>query len=61
MWYYVFSSNGFLSYEGYSWPMARAALDAAILQDNGCPMLNILPEEPRQKLIACNVHRDVTL
>lgn len=41
MWFSVFNSDGDLLYEGYSWPMARSALDYAILRDKGCPVLTI--------------------
>lgn len=43
MWFSVFQSNGDLLYEGYSWPMARAALDFAVMHDDGCPVLTITP------------------
>lgn len=32
-------------HEGGSWPMARAALDCAVRLDEGCPRLEITPEE----------------
>lgn len=42
MWFSVFNSDGDLLYEGYSWPMARAALDFAVMHNNGgCPVLTI--------------------
>ena len=34
MWFSVFKADGDLLYEGYSWLMARAALDFAVMQDN---------------------------
>lgn len=43
MWFSVWKSEGDLLYEGYSWPMARAALDYAVRLDDGCPVLNITP------------------
>lgn len=43
MWFQVDNSEGDTLYEGTSWPMARAALDYAVMQDNGCPMLSITP------------------
>lgn len=43
MWFSVYNSDGDLLYEGYSWPMARSALDYAILRDKGCPVLTITP------------------
>lgn len=43
MCFSVFNSDGDLLYEGYSWPMARAALDFAVMQGNGCPVLTITP------------------
>lgn len=43
MWFQVDNSEGDTLYEGTSWPMARAALDYAVMQDNGCPMLSIVP------------------
>ena len=43
MWFQVFEPEGDLLYEGYSWPMARAALDYAMMQNNGCPALVITP------------------
>lgn len=43
MWFSVFKADGDLLYEGYSWPMARAALDFAVMLDNGCPVLTITP------------------
>lgn len=43
MWFSVFKADGDLLYEGGSWPMARAALDFAVMQDNGCPVLTIRP------------------
>ena len=45
MWFSVYDAEGDLLYEGSSWPMARAALDFAVMQDNGCPALIIRPKE----------------
>lgn len=39
MWFFVFNAYGRLLYGGDSWPMARAALDYAVMQDEGCPRL----------------------
>lgn len=43
MWFEVFKANGDTIYGGTSWPMARAALDLLMMQDNGCPVLSIHP------------------
>lgn len=43
MWFAVYDPEGDLLYEGCSWPMARAALDHAIMKDDGCPVLTITP------------------
>lgn len=39
----VYNAQGRALYEGDSWPMARAALDFAVMQDDGCPVLTITP------------------
>lgn len=41
----VYNAEGRALYEGDSWPMARAALDYAVMLDEGCPRLDIRPEE----------------
>lgn len=41
----VYNAQGRALYEGESWPMARAALDFAVRKDEGCPRLDIRPEE----------------
>lgn len=43
MLFTVLNPDGDLLYEGSSWPMARAALDHAVMKDDGCPSLAILP------------------
>lgn len=43
MWFTVYDPEGDVLYEGSRWPMARAALDCAIMKDNGCPLLTISP------------------
>lgn len=37
-------AQGNALYEGRSWPMARAALDHILMNDDGCPELEVLPE-----------------
>lgn len=44
MTYEVKDASGRTIYEGGSWPMARSALDFAVMQDNGCPTLDIRAE-----------------
>ena len=44
MWFVVCNAKGNLLYQGYSWPMARAALDYAVMKDDGCPSLRIDPK-----------------
>lgn len=48
MWISVFNCEGDLLYEGYSWPMARAALDHIMMQGNGCPAVtfSLTAKEP---------------
>lgn len=41
----VYNAGGRTLYDGESWPMARAALDYAVRLDEGCPQLEIRPEE----------------
>ena len=41
MWFTVRNAEGKLFYQGYSWPMARAALDHLIMKNDGCPALEI--------------------
>lgn len=43
MWFSVFDSDGDLLYEGSNWSMARVALDRAVMKNNGCPALTIVP------------------
>lgn len=43
MWFEVLNAQGRILYYGNSWPMARVALDYAVMQDNGCPVLTITP------------------
>lgn len=43
MFFHVSNSDGDLLYEGVSWPMARAALDHAVMKADGCPSLVIVP------------------
>lgn len=49
MFFHVFNSEGDLLYEGYSWPMARAALDKLVLMDDGCPRLHCWSEPETEK------------
>ena len=42
MRFIVWNAQGDVLYQGESWPMARAALDYAIMKDDGCPGLAIM-------------------
>ncbi len=44
MMYEVRDASGRTLYKGNSWPMARAALDYAVMGDENCPTLDIHPE-----------------
>lgn len=44
MLFMVCDANNHMIYNGGSWPMARAALDALVQKDLGCPRLHCWAE-----------------
>ena len=49
MFFTVVTAQGDVLYNGGSWPMARAALDALVHQDKGCPRLVVDSEPETEK------------
>lgn len=49
MLFMVCDDNNKVLYNGGSWPMARAALDALVLADKGCPQLYCWPQSLSDK------------
>ena len=49
MLFMVCDANNKVLYNGGSWPMARAALDALVQTDMGCPRLHCWSEPDAKK------------
>ncbi len=61
MIYVVKNASGRILYEGNSWPMARAALDYAVMEDENCPSLDIRPEAEDKRPLARALSLEVTV
>lgn len=49
MYFKVYDAGGTLRFESDNWPMARSALDIVVLEDKGCPRLEICREKERDR------------